>query len=160
MPKKINGEELKERLSELYKKLKEPAKKVPKEQKRKMKNDPFLVQNLFYNKEQDFYPCPMGQRMENIGSGKRTSSNRYKSQVSYYQSKRCDNCPLRGQCHQSKVDRRIEVNHRLNELKQKARTLLTSAKGLKHRSKRPMKQKQYLGNSKVITNLIDSHSKD
>ena len=94
LPKKINGEELKERLSELYKKLKEPAKKVLKEQKRKMKNDPFLVQNLFYNKEQDFYPCPMGQRMENIDSGKRTSSNRYKSQVSYYQAKRCDNCPL------------------------------------------------------------------
>ena len=52
-----------------------------------MKNDPFLVQNVFYNKEQDFYLCPMDQRMENIGSGKRTSSNRYESQVSYIKQK-------------------------------------------------------------------------
>ena len=87
LPKKINGEEWKERLPELNKKLKEPAKKVAKEQKRKMKNDPFLVQNVFYNKEQDFYLCPMDQRMENIGSGKRTSSNRYESQVSYIKQK-------------------------------------------------------------------------
>ena len=119
-----------------------------KEQKRKMKNDPFLVHNLFYNKEQDFYVCPMGQRMENVGSGKRTSSNGYESQVSYYQAKRCDGCPLRKMCHQSKGDRRIEVNHRLNELKQKARTLLTSEEGLKHRSKRPIEVEAVFGQLK------------
>lgn len=119
-----------------------------KEQKRKMKNDPFLVHNLFYNKEQDFYVCPMGQRMENVGSGKRTSNNGYESQVSYYQVKRCEGCPLRGMCHQSKGDRRIEVNHRLNELKQKARTLLTSEKGLKHRSKRPIEVEAVFGQLK------------
>ena len=65
-----------------------------------------------------------------------------------YQAKKCDNCPLRGQCHQSKVDRRIEVNHRLNELKQKARTLLTSEKGLKHRSKRPIEAEAVFGQLK------------
>jgi transposase len=119
-----------------------------KEQKKKMKNDPFLVQNLFYNKEQDFYVCPMGQRMENIGIGKRTSSNGYESQVSYYQAKRCEGCPLRGQCHQAKGNRRIEVNHRLNTLKQKARTLLTSEKGLKHRSKRPVEVEAVFGQLK------------
>ena len=119
-----------------------------KEQKRKMKNDPFLVQNLFYNKEQDFYVCPMGQRMENIGTGKRTSSNGYESQVSYYQAKRCEGCPLRGQCHQAKENRRIEVNHRLNELKTKARDLLMSEKGLEHRSKRPIEVEAVFGQLK------------
>lgn len=119
-----------------------------KEQKRKMKNDPFLVQNLYYNQKQDFYVCPMGQRMEKIGIGKRTSSNGYESQVSYYQAKRCDGCPLRGMCHQSKGNRRIEINHRLNELKQKARILLTSEKGLKHRSKRPIEVEAVFGQLK------------
>jgi transposase len=119
-----------------------------KEQKRKMKNDPFLVQNLYYNQEQDFYVCPMGQRMEKIGIGKRTSSNGYESQVSYYQAKRCEGCPLRGMCHQSKGNRRIEINHRLNELKQKARTLLTSEEGLKHRSKRPIEVEAVFGQLK------------
>src|SRR5690606_40649781 len=32
-----------------------------KEQKRAQKNNPFLLQNLYYNKEEDFYVCPMGQ---------------------------------------------------------------------------------------------------
>src|SRR5690606_37219717 len=40
-----------------------------KEQKKKTKNSPFLPQNLFYNADRDFYVCPMGQRMENAGTG-------------------------------------------------------------------------------------------
>lgn len=118
------------------------------EQKRKYKNNPFLVQNLFYNKEQDFYVCTMGQRMENVGTGKRISSNGYESQVSYYQAKRCESCPLRGMCHKAKGSRRIEVNHRLNELKEKARKLLTSEEGLKHRSKRPVEVEAVFGQLK------------
>lgn len=118
------------------------------EQKRKYKNNPFLVQNLFYNKEQDFYVCTMGQRMENVGTGKRISSNGYESQVSYYQAKRCESCPLRGMCHKAKGSRRIEVNHRLNKLKEKARKLLTSEEGLKHRSKRPVEVEAVFGQLK------------
>jgi hypothetical protein len=95
-----------------------------KEQKRKTKNDPFLVQNLFYNEELDFYVCPMGQRMENVGKGRRMSTKGYESQVSYYQAKRCDSCPLRGMYHEAKENRTIQVNHRLNELKPKLRNSL------------------------------------
>lgn len=119
-----------------------------KEQKKKMKNNPFLAQNLFFNKEHDFYVCPMGQRMENIGQGKRFSTNGYESQVFYYQSKRCEGCPLRSQCHQAKGNRRIEVNHRLNELKQQAREKLMSEKGLEHRSKRPIEVEAVFGQLK------------
>ena len=119
-----------------------------KEQKRKMKKDPFLVQNLFYNKEQDFYVCPMGQRMEKVGTGKRTSSNGYESQIVYYQAKRCEGCPLRSLCHQGKGNRKIEVNHRLNELKTKAKELLMSEKGLEHRSKRPIEAEAVFGQLK------------
>lgn len=119
-----------------------------KEQKRSQKNNPFLVQNLFYNKELDFYVCPMGQRMECVGQGKRISTNGYESQVSYYQAKRCHECPLRGMCHKSKVNRRIEVNHRLNELKAEARSLLCSEEGLSHRSKRPIEVEAVFGQMK------------
>lgn len=119
-----------------------------KEQKRPTRNNPFLVQNLFYNQEQDFYVCPMGQRMEKVGQGKRVSSNGHESQVAYYQAKRCEGCPLRGLCHQAKDNRRIEVNHRLNQLKSKARELLTSEKGLKHRSKRPIEVEAVFGQLK------------
>lgn len=118
------------------------------EQKKKMKNNPFLVQNLFYNKEQDFYVCTMGQRMENVGTGQRISSNGYESQITYYQAKNGEACPLRGMCHKAKGHRRIEVNHRLNELKERARNLLTSEEGLKHRSKRPIEVEAVFGQLK------------
>jgi len=118
------------------------------EQKKKMKNNPFLVQNLFYNKEQDFYVCTMGQRMENAGTGKRRSGNGYESQITYYEAKNCSNCPLRGSCHNAKGNRRIEVNHRLNTLKERARNLLTSEEGLKHRSKRPVEVEAVFGQLK------------
>lgn len=118
------------------------------EQKRKMKNNPFLVRNLFYNKEQDFYVCPMGQRMEKSGMGKRISANGFESEVTYYEAKRCEDCPLRGMCHKAKGNRRIEVNHRLNELKERARNLLTSEQGLRHRSKRPVEVEAVFGQLK------------
>lgn len=119
-----------------------------KEQKRAFQKNPFLVQNLFYNSVQDFYVCPMGQRMENIGLGKRTSSNGYKSQATHYQAKNCNGCPLRGQCHQAEGNRKIDINHRLNQLKSEAKELLMSEKGLGHRSKRPIEPEAVFGQLK------------
>lgn len=119
-----------------------------KEQKRKQQNNPFLVRNLHYNKDKDFYVCPMGQRLERCGKGKRTSSNGYEAQVNYYEARRCEGCPMRGQCHKGKGSRLIEVNHRLNELKDKAKQLLTSDKGRYHRSKRPVEVEAVFGQMK------------
>jgi hypothetical protein len=119
-----------------------------KEQKRAIQNNPFLPQNLFYNKEKDFYVCPMGQRMQSIGESKRTSSNGYDAKVTRYQAKRCEGCPLRGMCHQAKGNRTIEVNYRLKELKEKAKELLNSELGLAHRSKRPIEVEAVFGQLK------------
>ena len=119
-----------------------------KEQKRGIRNNPFLVQNLYYNREQDFLVCPMGQRMDRVGVGKRVSANGYESQVVYYQAKRCEGCPMRGPCHQGQGNRMVEVNHRLNELRAKAKELLHSEKGLMHRSKRPIEPEAVFGQLK------------
>lgn len=119
-----------------------------KEQKRNFKQDPFGIQNLFYNPEKDFYVCTMGQRMEKVCDTKRISSNGYKSNVSVYQAKNCQGCPLRGMCHQAKTNRRIEINHRLNQLKAKARELLLSPRGVEQRSKRPVEVEAVFGQLK------------
>lgn len=119
-----------------------------KEQKRPFKNNIFLSQNLYYNKEEDYFVCPMGQHLVKIKEGKRTSGNGYISHVSYYQALRCQGCPLRGQCHKAKENRTIEVNHRLRELKRKARELLLSETGLYHRSKRPIEPEAVFGQIK------------
>lgn len=119
-----------------------------KEQKRSFKNDPFGIQNLFYNQEKDFYVCTIGQRIEKVCDAKRISSNGYESQVSIYQAKNCQGCPLIEMCYQAKTNRRIEVNHRLNEQKDKVRALLLSPEGIEKRSKRPVEVEAVFGQLK------------
>ena len=52
-------------------------------------------------------------------------------------------------CYKGKSARRtIEVNHRNNELRTKARELLTSEEGLKHRSRRPIEPEAVFGQIK------------
>jgi hypothetical protein len=119
------------------------------EQKRKVKNDPFAVANLFYNEKEDFFVCPSGQRMTKTGTGTRTSANGHQSELTYYEAARCEGCPFRGQCHKAQGNRRIEINHRLTRLKQQAKELLTSELGLAHRSKRPIEVEAVFGQLKA-----------
>lgn len=118
------------------------------EQRRSYRNNPFRVSNLFYNPHDDFYVCPMGQKMKFIRQEKRYTASGYQQTVSVYRASRCEGCPLRGQCHKSKRDRQIEVNHTLDDYKARARELLTSEQGLKHRSKRPVEPEAVFGQIK------------
>ena len=118
------------------------------EQRRLYRNNPFRVSNLFYNPQDDFYVCPMGQKMKFIRQEKRYTESGYQQTVSVYRASRCEGCPLRGQCHKSKHDRQIEVNHTLDDYKARARELLTSEHGLKHRSNRPIEPEAVFGQIK------------
>lgn len=118
------------------------------EQKRKQQRNPFLVQNLYYNPEEDFFVCPAGQKMTLLRQAERTSTNGYVSQVSIYRAQRCEGCPMRGQCHKAQQDRTIEVNHRLNQLKAGAKARLLCKKGIYHRSKRPVEVEAVFGQLK------------
>lgn len=90
----------------------------------------------------------MGQRLEHAGDEKRVSELGYVSTVSIYRAKRCEGCPMRGRCHKGKGPRTIEVNHRNNELRTKARELLDSEEGLRHRSLRPTEPEAVFGQIK------------
>jgi transposase len=110
-----------------------------KEQREKHKAKPMShTDNLYYNQTQDCYYCPMGQRMNFIGNTIEPTETGYKRTLSRYQAQNCCGCPLRSACHKSKGNRVIEVSHRLNELKTKARDRLLSEVGLAHRSQRPV----------------------
>lgn len=99
---------------------------------------PFHLDNLYYNKEQDCYYCPMGQQMRCIGTIVEETETGYKKVLSRYQAQNCIACPIRGMCHKGERNRIIEVSHRLKELKAKARELLLSETGIAHRSQRPV----------------------
>ena len=78
-----------------------------KEQKRTWKNNPVAVRNLYYNKQEDYYVCPMGQRMSNIGCRNNKSDLGYISTLTRYQATNCQGCPLSKQCRNSKENKTI-----------------------------------------------------
>ena len=119
------------------------------EDHRKYRNNPFLTQNMYYNAEEDYYVCPMGQHLVHIGDVKSTSDLGYKSTVSKYRAQNCNGCPLRGMCYKGMSDRRtIEVNHQANAYRAEAKRLLTSERGLHHRSNRPIEPEAVFGDIK------------
>lgn len=120
-----------------------------KEQKRTFKNDIFRIENMYYNPEGDYFVCPMGQHMERIGTHHGKTDSGYRTQTAVYRAQRCEGCPLRWGCYKKrKGNREIEVNHRLMEYKRKARELLTSERGLEHRSNRPIEPEAVFGQMK------------
>jgi len=109
---------------------------------------PFSADKLYYNKGQDYYVCPMGQRMHKTGIYQRTTSTGYKQQVTRYQAQNCATCPLNGVCHKSKGNRVIEINYRLDELKRQAAERLQSEQGICYRKKRCCDTEPVFGNIK------------
>lgn len=100
------------------------------------KHKTFSKENLHYNAEDDFYICPMGQRMEKTHESIRTTKTGYAQKLSHYQARNCNGCTIRGVCHESKENRSVERNHHLEDYKEKIRKLLTSKEGIKKRKQR------------------------
>ena len=119
------------------------------EQRPRYKPNPFHHDNFHYNADEDYYVCPMGQHMRRIGTAHSKTASGYRSENARYRAQNCKGCPLRCLCYKAKGDQRtIEVNHRLNEYKRKARELLTSEEGLKHRGRRCIEPEAVFGQMK------------
>jgi hypothetical protein len=121
-------------------------------EKEKAKRE-FHVDNLYYNQALNCYYCPMGQPMIFIGETAETTETGFVRKLSRYQALNCSGCPIRGRCHKSKENRIIEVSHRLNQLKAKARERLLSEKGIAHRKQRPVDVEPVFGMIKQNRNF-------
>lgn len=120
-----------------------------KEQRMHYRPNPFHHESFHYNAKEDYYVCPMGQHMTRIGTSHSKTASGYRSENARYQAQNCKGCPLRCMCYKAKGARRIiEVNHRFNEYKRKARELLTSDEGLKHRGRRCIEPEAVFGQMK------------
>ena len=120
------------------------------EQQKKYQQNPFLVGNLYYNSEQDYYICPMGQRLSYWYTGKAQKKSGYQATYRAYRAQRCEGCPLRGQCYKAKQDQRIiRVNQNLNRHRQQARDNLWSLRGIRMRKKRGVDVEPVFGHIKA-----------
>lgn len=139
-----NYEYLEEKGIEAY--LKYPG--YYQEQTQKRKDDAFHSSNLYYNKEQDYYVCPMGQHMTLQRIGEEKTSTGYEHRAHYYQARRCEGCPLRGMCHSAKTDRILKINHRAAAYRQLAKKRLDSLRGIRMRSQRGVDTEPVFGHIK------------
>jgi transposase len=108
-------------------------------------------QNWRYDKDNDEYFCIMERPLVFMWEQKSKSDNGYESLIRVYECLNCSGCPHRGKCVKSDdpfANRRININRRLNELKDMARKLLTSEIGLEMRSRRPVEVENAFGNIK------------
>lgn len=96
---------------------------------KKHQTNPFLADNLHYNRETDTYYCPIGQPMKRIGSSQKKTANGYIQKIKLYQAQNCEGCPMRGPCHRSKENRIIQRNDNLNRHRKKVKKLLQSDEG-------------------------------
>ena len=106
------------------------------ESKDSYKYDISKAENLYYNKQEDYFVCPMGQRMTNAGTKTVVTKNKYEYEVSMYVAQNCNGCPLRGACHKSKTNRKIDYNSKMKEHKKTARENLNSELGIELRKRR------------------------
>ena len=119
------------------------------ETKRKYVKNAFLIRNMYYNADEDYYVCPMGQHLDRCGTRHPVSDLGCRSEVAVYRAANCKGCPLRGMCYRARSDRRtIEVNHKADAFKRRVRELLTSERGMVHRSKRPIEPEAVFGDIK------------
>ena len=118
------------------------------ELKKKTIKNPFLLEHLYYNEQDDYIVCPMGQHMTYVGDNQRISDLGYVSHSKLYKAQNCGGCPLRGLCFRGKGNRVIDVNVKSRLYRDKAKEMLTSERGLYHRSMRPIEPEAVFGQIK------------
>jgi transposase len=109
-----------------------------KEQSKKWRTDTCRTENLLYNDKNDCYICPIGQTMKFIQEKVKITHNGFRQVKRLYQAQNCNGCPLRDVCNKSRGNRVIEINQKLNHYKSIIRKRLTSERGIKYRSQRPV----------------------
>jgi hypothetical protein len=108
------------------------------EQSKKWRSDPYRVDNLEYDPDNDAYICPEGVKMMFLREDIRVTDNGFKQTKRFYQAQNCIGCPAREKCHKQKRNRIIEVNPNLNWHKSIIRERLSSERGRRYRSQRPV----------------------
>ena len=118
------------------------------EQTKKYTTNPFLPQNLYYDAVEDFFVCPMGQRMDRIFIKQSETSTGFVQYTRIYEALNCNGCPMRGQCHKAAGNRKIEVNHTLKQLRLKAKANLENERGKELYPQRCIEPEPVFGNIK------------
>lgn len=114
---------------------------------------PFAQQYLHYNQEENYFICPMGQKMIHIEDFTRKTLRGYSKIISRYEAQNCEGCSLKGKCHKREGNRVLEVNHKLRRYKLIAKEKLLSEEGIKFCKQRSIDVETVFGNIKQNKNF-------
>jgi hypothetical protein len=92
----------------------------------------------------------MGNKLDYLKEKTKITENGFKQIKRIYQAHNCTGCPMREACHKSIGNRTIEVNQKLNHYKSIIKERLTSERGIKYRSQRPVDVEAVFGIIKGI----------
>jgi transposase len=123
------------------------------EGKAKFRDDPFRAENFPYDPQSDSFTCPNGRCLPFDYAFTRKTANDYSVQTHRYTCLDCSECPLKIQCTRGESNRQINVSWNNWRLKEQARQLLTSEKGIKLRSRRGWEVEGVFGHLKYNRNF-------
>jgi len=119
-----------------------------KEQKASFREDPFRAENFTYDPESDCFTCPQGQPLPFNRSYLRETKTGFMIHLQRYICLDCNHCPVKADCTPGKGNREISVSWNNWRLREIARQLLTSEKGIKLRSRRGVEVESPFGHIK------------
>lgn len=100
------------------------------------KKNPFTVDRLDYDGQENRLLCPIGEPMTHIDWWIEETKGGYVQVIDKFQANNCDTCLLKGVCHQQQGDRIVELSLNSRRLKQKADKRLKSRRGMQKRKQR------------------------
>lgn len=101
-----------------------------------------------YDENIDCYYCPAGRTLRRAETYQRKTGNGFMQEYVRYRSAGCDGCSLREQCCHGESDRTLQINRRLEALKERARKNLTSERGIYYRRRRGVEVESVFANIK------------
>jgi hypothetical protein len=106
------------------------------ESQAKYRDDPFRAENFAYDPTSDCFTCPQDRRLPLDHEYMRTTQSGFPIHIHRYSCLDCSDCPLKSHCTRGQGNRQIDLSWNNWRLKDTARQLLTSEKGLALRARR------------------------
>lgn len=113
---------------------------------RKYKANPYSVENMTYDKENDCYLCPNGDVLRFAYSRTERTPAGYEVESRYYRNESCKGCPCYGKCHRSERGyREIKVTPQFVENRKESLANIVSDEGVLLRMNRSIQVEGVFG---------------
>jgi len=123
------------------------------ESQAKYRDDPFRAENFTYDPISDCFTCPQDRLLPLDHEYIRTTQSGFPIHIHRYSCLDCSDCPLKSQCTRGQGNRQIDLSWNNWRLKDNARQLLTSEKGLALRARRGWEVEGVFGHIKYNRNF-------